>query len=325
MKVWLKVAVSVTLLTIILIILPWSDVWASLSRLSTGVWLGVLAGFLAGHLVGVFKWRLFVNAGRAALKPVDATLCYSAGLFANLCLPTIVGGDVLRAALAGRLSRRTEAAIWGGVMDRITDISALAVLITIGGIASRGSLPGWGSTVLTVLVVVGIAGTLIFLPLILRRPLNRWPARFRRPIGRSLVALRRLIRRPAIGATGFVMSLTIQGGFVLLNAWLGRAIGIELPLAVWFFAWPLAKIAGLIPISLGGLAVREASLAAILLPFGVPAARAVVCSLLWQTVLIVGGLAGGLVWLVLSRRRRDSNGELKGITPSVAISGQAHG
>lgn len=325
MKVWLKVAVSLTLLTIILIILPWSDVWASLSRLSTGVWLGVLGGFLAGHLVGVFKWRLFVNAGRAALKPMDAALCYSAGLFANLCLPTIVGGDVLRAALAGRLSRRTEAAIWGGVMDRITDISALAVLITIGGIASRGSLPGWGSTVLTVLVVVGIAGTLIFLPLIFRRPLNRWPARFRRPIGRSLVALRRLIRRPAIGATGFVMSLTIQGGFVLLNAWLGRAIGIDLPLAVWFFAWPLAKIAGLIPISLGGLAVREASLAAILLPFGVPAARAVVCSLLWQTVLIVGGLAGGLVWLVLSRRRRGSNGGLKGITPSVAISGQAHG
>jgi uncharacterized membrane protein YbhN (UPF0104 family) len=68
--------------------------------------------------------------------------------------------------------------------------------------------------------------------------------------------------------------------------------------------WPLAKIASLMPISLGGLAVREASLAALLLPFGVPVATSVVCSLLWQTVLITGGLAGGVIWLVLHRTRR---------------------
>ena len=57
------------------------------------------------------------------------------------------------------------------------------------------------------------------------------------------------------------------------------------------------------PISLGGLAVRETTLAALLAPFGVPFAVGVVCSLLWQTVLISGGLIGGLVWLVLGRRR----------------------
>ena len=74
-------------------------------------------------------------------------------------------------------------------------------------------------------------------------------------------------------------------------------------LPVWFMIWPLAKLASLLLISLGGLAVREASLAALLLPFGVPVARSVVCSLLWQTVLIAGGLLGGLTWLVLDRAR----------------------
>lgn len=324
MKLWLKVAVSAVLLTVILLILPWSDVWASLTRLPPRVWLGVLGGFLAGHLLGVFKWRLFVNAGRAALAPVDAALCYAAGLFANLCLPSIVGGDVLRAALAGRISRRPEAAIWGGIMDRATDVASLGILIAIGGIGSRGALPGWGGPVLTVLAVVGLGVAAIFLPLALRRPLDRWPARFRRPIGRSLVAMRRLARRPGVAALGLLMSLSIQGSFVLLNAWLGRSIGIDVPLAVWFLAWPLAKVAGLMPISLGGLAVREASLAAILTPFGVPAARAVVCSLLWQTVLIVGGLTGGLVWLVLSRRRQRRNGSVGGITPSIVGQGRVH-
>ncbi|MDH4347912.1 MAG: hypothetical protein OEW17_03830, partial [Gemmatimonadota bacterium] len=49
-------------------------------------------------------------------------------------------------------------------------------------------------------------------------------------------------------------------------------------------------------------------LAALLAPFGVPFAVGVVCSLLWQTVLIVGGLIGGLAWLVLDRTRTDPAG-----------------
>ena len=120
------------------------------------------------------------------------------------------------------------------------------------------------------------------------------------------MGLRQLLRRPGTALLGLVLSLTIQSSFVLLNAWLGRSIGIDVGLAVWFLVWPLAKIASLMPISLGGLAVREASLAALLLPFGVPVAVAVVCSLLWQTVLIAGGLFGGLIWLVLHRSRHIS-------------------
>ena len=96
----------------------------------------------------------------------------------------------------------------------------------------------------------------------------------------------------------------IQTVFVLLNAQLGAAVGIHVSLSVWFFAWPLAKLVALLPISLGGLAVREASLAVLLLGFGVPPARSVVCSLLWQSIAIAGGLLGGAVWLILSRVRR---------------------
>jgi len=302
-KVWVKFLISATLLALLLILLPWQQVREALGRLPPRVWAAVLICFLTGHALGVGKWRLFVNAGRAQLGRLDATLCYSAGLFANLCLPSIVGGDLLRMGLAGRFTRRHEAALWGGVMDRVTDMLALALLVCGGGIVARDALPGWGTQVLTVAVVIVIGLGLLAAPFLLRRPLSRWPRRVRRPIGRSLVALRRLRRNPGTAGLGLGLSLVIQSGFVLANAWMGRSVGIDVPLAVWFLVWPLAKIASLMPISLGGLAVREASLAALLLPFGVPVARSVVCSLLWQTVLIAGGLLGGLVWLVLARVR----------------------
>lgn len=303
MRSWIKAAISVALLGLLFVLLPWSQVREALGRLPPTVWIGVLSGFVLGHGLGVGKWRLFVNAARGGLGRLDATLCYSAGLFANLCLPSIVGGDLLRMGLAGTLTRRPEAALWGGVMDRATDLLALALLVTGGGLLARGAIEGWLGQVLSVAVAVLAGLLLLLLPFAFRQPLVRWPRQVRRRVGRGLVGVRQLWRRPGAAARGLALSLTIQSGFVLLNAWLGRSVGIEVNLAVWFLVWPLAKIASLMPISLGGLAVREASLAALLLPFGVPAARSVVCSLLWQTVLIAGGLLGGLVWLGLTRYR----------------------
>ncbi|HEV8124160.1 MAG TPA: lysylphosphatidylglycerol synthase transmembrane domain-containing protein [Gemmatimonadales bacterium] len=305
MKVWIKVAVSTTLLTLIFILLPWARVWQSLRQLPPLVWVGVWLGFGVGHALGVLKWRLFVNAGRASLGVIDAAQCYAAGLFANLCLPSIVGGDLLRMAMAGRISKRPEAVLWGGVLDRVTDVTGLAILVAIGGLLARHSLPGWGAQLLTVGIVLALFVAAIVLPFILRRPIAWWPRKLRRKVGRSLVAIRRLGRKPRTAFTGLAMSVIIQTNFVLLNAWLGHHIGVRVPLAVWFLVWPLAKVASLMPISLGGLAIREASLAALLAPFGVPLALGVLTSLLWQTVLIAGGLMGGLAYLVLNRRPKS--------------------
>src|SRR5262249_33866997 len=97
------------------------------------------------------------------------------------------------------------------------------------------------------------------------------------------------------------ISLLIQSLFVMLNVWIGAQIGIRLALPLWFMAWPLAKVAGLMPISLGGLAVRDATFGALLVPLGVPMARGVVAALVWQTVVIAGGLLGGVAWWSLTR------------------------
>ena len=303
MKLWLRISVSVGLLALLVVLVPWAEARDAVRRLPPSLWVLVWLGFIAGHALSVVKWRLFVNAGHARLGFRDAVQCYSAGLFANLCLPSIVGGDVLRAVLATRFTRRPEAAFLGGVLDRLTDMLGLSLLVGVGGLVAGRVLPGWGGQALQVGLLVGMALIGLSLPLILRRPLVRWPRKFRRPIGRGLVAVRRLARNPGTAALALGLSLAIQSSFVLLNRGLGEAIGIQVPLAVWFLVWPLAKVASLMPISLGGLAVREATLAALLAPFGVPFAVGVVCSLLWQTVLIAGGLVGGLTWLVLDRTR----------------------
>jgi uncharacterized membrane protein YbhN (UPF0104 family) len=317
MKLWQKALVTVALLGALLAFIPWHEVAGALRNLSPGIWLAALGAFLLGHLVGVAKWRLIVNAGGGELRGTDAIMCYAAGLFANLCLPSIVGGDVLRAVLAGRVTRRKEPAVWGGIVDRLIDTCTLVVLMFFGAALAHGALPGVWATGLRAALAIGVVGIAVFVPLAWRRPLAKWPKRLRRHVGRSLVALRRLARSPGPAATAALLSLAIQSGFVLINVALGIRLGIVVPLAAWFLVWPLAKIASLLPISLGGLAVREASLAALLLPFGVPIALGVLSSLVWQTLMIAGGLLSGLVWLVL-RRRPSARTESLGISAATA-------
>ncbi len=112
-------------------------------------------------------------------------------------------------------------------------------------------------------------------------------------------ALESLVRAPHIAFSGFLLSVGIQSGLVGLNVILAGAVGIKAPLMLWFFAWPLAKIIALVPVSLGGIGVREAALAAIMAPFGIPAAIVVAQSISWEVVLIISGLSAGLLVTML--------------------------
>ncbi len=295
-RILLQIVVSSAVLGALLAYLPRGTLWAALGRMSSFQWGIGLAAFLAGHFFGVIKWRVSLGVSKVQLPWAEVARCYCAGLFANLCLPSIVGGDVLRAGLAMRSTGRKEAVVVGSLLDRFIDVVALTLLVLGGGLMGPG-IQGPGRGAILVVVASGIGAMLLTGILLVRtRPPRRWSGRSRRRVARARVALRAVARRTHLTAAALGLAMGVQAGFVLLNAFLGAAIGLDVPLYVWFLTWPLAKLVALVPVSLGGIGIREVALAGLLLPFGVPAALAVAQSLLWQTILIAGGLSAGLIW-----------------------------
>ncbi|MCC7011855.1 MAG: flippase-like domain-containing protein [Planctomycetes bacterium] len=332
-KLLLKVAVSLAFLGGMAWKLQQGDKWQQISdalgRIGALEWAGIWLAFVAGHAAGIWKWRYNVNLGikseRRKLRGADAAQCYSAGMFANLCLPSIVGGDALKALLAAKITRRTEAAVVGGLIERLIDTFALLVLIVVGALLSREHMPGWLQSFVLVSVIVGCAGFVLFLPLVLRMKLARWPRKLRRTVGRALVAMRRLAERPHRALIVLGLSLAIQAWFVLLNARLGRAIGVEASLAVWFFAVPMTKAITLAPISFGGFGLREVALAKFLTGMaGVAEVDGWAASALWQSVLISTGLIGGGLWWVLGLRAHAQTGAGHGsLIDEQSVAGRA--
>ena len=100
---------------------------------------------------------------------------------------------------------------------------------------------------------------------------------------------------------GWMLGTAIQSTFLILTALLAISCGLLLPLRVWFFAWPLAKLAALLPLTQGGIGVREAALVGLLSPFGAPGHLVLAAGLVWEGVVIAGGLIAGLTAFALRK------------------------
>jgi hypothetical protein len=70
---------------------------------------------------------------------------------------------------------------------------------------------------------------------------------------------------------------------------------------MWLFVWPLAKLSGVLPVTQNGIGVREAAQVVLFAPFGVAAVAAVAAGLVFETIILAGGLVGGVLSLIIGR------------------------
>lgn len=292
-----RAAGSAVALGLILWFLPLEALRDAFGRVSAGLFAETVAVFCAAHVAAAAKWWWLMD------RPIPfgvALRAHFAGLAANLCLPGAAGGDAVRAAVAHLSMRDGPRIAAGAVGDRMIDLAALAILALTGLVllGGHGGSPAlaWGAAAI---VFAGVALALWLLPPLLRALLARRPGL---PMADLLLrladAFAALGRQPARLLTALLMSTAIQTVLIWLSVQLAEAVGVHLPFAAWMFAWPLAKIVATLPLSLGGLGVRESSLAALLVPFGAAAAPVVASGLVWQAVLWLTGLFGALVLMI---------------------------
>jgi uncharacterized protein (TIRG00374 family) len=295
---------AVAVLGILIHFLPLQLLGEAIQRVPLTRFLAILLGYLLAHTVGIAKWRMVVNAAGARLDYATSAQCYTGGLFATLFLPSIIGGDVVRLAVGLRRSPDPAAVLAGNVVDRFLDMTAQAGLVLLGILLLPGSLPKTLEFEVrrAILVFGGIFLVLVVLSLLLYRPVLRGRSvRFRRRLARLRHALRAGWSRPRILVFGGLLGTLIQSAFLTLTALLAISCGLFLPLRVWFFAWPLAKLAALLPLTQGGIGVREAALVGLLSPFGAPAHLVLAAGLVWVGVVIVGGIIAGCTAFLLRR------------------------
>ena len=295
---WLfRICVSALVLALIFYLVPFSQVWSAAMQISPSLWLTALVLFLCGHALAAAKWRILIGSGISYRQAFRAHL---AGLAANLALPSVAGGDVVRAAIVMKRADDKHRLAMGSFADRLLDTLGLGLIaLASAWIAWKPRLNselwlGWPLIGLVVLVAVGFA---IALSLNRLTNLDEPAGKLMRLLAKLAHSTAELLRNPSHLLLCLVLSMAIQCLFVGINIAFARATHIEAPVAAWFFAWTTAKIIAIAPISLGGLGVREASMAGLLKPFGADPAQVIAIGLVWQSVLYASGLIGSFVQL----------------------------
>ena len=292
---WVRIAGSLVFLGVLLAFLPLHKLALALRSISLTLWLWILAGFLTTHLIGVVKWRLTLHISNARLTFGQAVRCYFAGLFGTVFLPSVVGGDVVRMGLAFRIERNRTGVLLGSLVDRLLDTISLAVVAGVGALLLPGTLDQRHRRAFLALAVVFALAFVGLLVLLKAVPWRRLPFKMRRLFVKLRRAWRSMASQPQYVLVSLLLGIIIQANLVLLSLMIAAACGLHVSYRVWLLVWPLAKLLALVPLTLGGLGIREAGLVALLRPFDVSAALSVAVGLAWESIIIAGGLVAGLI------------------------------
>jgi uncharacterized membrane protein YbhN (UPF0104 family) len=288
---WHRLAISAAALAILLNFIPVGSLVDAMRQVPIGVLAVTLTVFLLGHALAAMKWRML--QGPDAHLPVIATLrAHFSGVVANLWLPGVVGGDLVRVGVVYRQSSRPAAVALASLVDRIIDSVALVTLAFCGLLAVNGPARDARRMFVAVAIagVVGLAALAGAYAWFKKRMNEAWTRQLRD-------AVDLLVKRPAAVAAAFALSAVVQSAFILANEQLGLAVGVAVPVAVWFMAWPLSKLIALVPVSAAGLGIREAAIVMLMRPFTTSTDAVMASSLLWQALLFTGGFVG---WCLLS-------------------------
>lgn len=299
----LRIAATLGLIAFVLRGIDWVAMRGLLESLNWGWFAAGLFTAIAIQVVAGIRWSALARPVGFDHSTAAFVWRFFEGVFFNLCLPSSIGGDVIKAY---RLAETTRGRLLAGctiLADRLAGVSALGVLAGAALLAIR-----FGLTPLATLAVglVLLAAVIVFFRLSfggLDRLLDLLPNQHR--LRQFLAQLLPYQQRPHLMTQAVGWSLIVQIGASVSVAFFARGIGVSLGLGIWFSIVPLIALAMVLPVSINGVGVREGGMALLLAPWGVGKEQAVAIGLLWFLATIVTGLIGGVLFM-LDRRRQAS-------------------
>jgi uncharacterized membrane protein YbhN (UPF0104 family) len=263
-----------------------------LAREHPAYFIAAIAIYVAGQVMSSWRWQLLAAVVGVRARWRDFLSYYFVGMFTNLFVPGLVGGDAARAVYLSRHSHRLAASIASVAADRGVGLIALFWLAAVMAIAfPSGLTPG----IIRIVVLAGVLAMIGFIgaPLI-ARSIAYFPRRLRRPLEIATPYM----KRPQSTIPAAMLSVILQFSLGLCQWLLARGLGMSTPLRVFLLCVPITNVIAGMPVTLNGLGLRESAYLVLLGMAGVARDDAIALGLLWFAATIFGGLTGAIAFVL---------------------------
>jgi glycosyltransferase 2 family protein len=273
--------------------------------------LGLALLFLAFPVLQAL--RLHPLVARYTQSIAATFVVFMVGAFFNTMLPSNVGGDAVRLLYL----KRMRAENWGGpfAMLMLHRAAAMGVLLLAAGIHAALNAPRLARVLAGVELDPRIAAQLrpatllaVLLALALLSALawalaGRFRARIATRVRRFAAECWAALRELGWGPAALLLALTALFHFVRMLAFyiLIRCTGQSIALFDLLPVLAATALAGVVPLTVGGLGLMEGAISVTLTLFGVAETAAIGAAIANRAVLLVSAAIGGVVYVISGR------------------------
>lgn len=302
----LKIAVSIILLAILLSRIDVGRLWET-ARKASLLWLAIALGiYFVNVVASAWRWRTLLAAQDVHLPLWTLTKSFMVALYFNNFLPSNIGGDFIRIADTARVAGSKTMATMVILTDRVIGLIALVLVAALGAtmvaeIGGHVASPIWPSwlwagfivgTIASAPAVLAPAGVgRLLQPLTVLHP--EWVGNRIDSLTATLVRFR---ERPLAIFSCFAGAVFVQSTIVVF--YIAVAHALHIPVESWDLAVivPLSFIVQMLPVSLNGFGVREATFTFYFTRVGLPIESALLTSLIAQALIMLFSVGGAAIW-----------------------------
>jgi len=302
----LKVGVSAALLWVLFSRVDVARLW-SVARNASTPWLAAaLALYVVMILVSAWRWGLLLKAQGLDFPFRRLTASFFVATFFNNFLPSNIGGDVVRIADTAPAAGSKTLATTVVLIDRGIGLLGLVLMAALGATAGArfgGSGPGVGAGMLW--AGFGLAAMIATPALLMPEAFVRMLQPLRivhrewvdERLDRLTLALGRFKESPAAIAGCFAGAVAVQAVLVAYYLAIAHSMRIPIGFAELAVIVPITFIVQMVPISMNGFGVREATFGFYFSRLGLPLESALLVSFVGAALIMVVSLAGGVISL----------------------------
>jgi hypothetical protein len=312
-----KLSVSAALLGFLFSRIDVAALWAN-ARQASFEWLAIaFAVYLVTVLTSVWRWWLLLEAQDVDIPVRRLFSSFLVALFFNNLLPSNIGGDVVRIGDTAKPARSNTLATTVVLVDRVMGLIALVLVAACGAtlVASPMSAAGrtfalwpswfWANLPLWFWAgfVIGAAATTpVFVAPAgvgrLLRPLTvLHPEWVGGRISKITSTLTRFREHPGALASCFIGAVFVQVTTVAFYLAVARALNVHIGASDLAVIVPVSGVVQMLPVSFGGLGVREGTFSVYFTGIGLPVASALLLSLSATALVMLFSLSGMAVYV----------------------------
>jgi len=297
-----KIVVSVALLWLLISRIDVGRLWTYARHASPSWLLLALALYFVSACISVARWGRLLHTQDVPIPDTRLMKSYLVSMFYNNFLPSNIGGDVIRIADTAKAAGSRTLATTVVLVDRLVGLMGLAFVAAIGATAARVRPPGpvgpaalWGG--------LG-AVTIACAPALLKPDSLEWVLRPLRVIhaewiDKRVEHLTTALEKFRAGLTTLVLcflaSIVVQVALVFFYAAIAHSMGI--PISAWNLATivPISFIVQMLPLSINGFGLREATFGFYFTHLGLPLESALIVSFVGAALMMLFSISGAVV------------------------------